>query len=66
MVYANIHLYYLNILMEVWKIGEKIICILLDTFNKNLTTISRGPNDMIFCFVCCMGAFAKSHLSSIP
>jgi hypothetical protein len=64
MVYLHTEFYYLDIGIELWDMRERLGCIFLDALYKDIPPISRDPDEMVFCFIDGMGAFAVSHASS--
>lgn len=61
MVKLNVELDYLDIVCKPFEVLQNSFSILLYTFYKQLFTISRGPDDVVFGFIYAMSALTKSH-----
>src|SRR3989338_7732792 len=60
-----VHPDYLDIVMESLKMAKYGFGILFESWNEDIATISRGPNDMIFSFIDGVRTSAKSHTRSV-
>lgn len=61
MIQLNIYSDYLDIFSKTIKVLQNMFSILLHTFYKQLLTISRGPDDVVFSLIYAMSALTKSH-----
>jgi len=60
MIQLNIYTDYLDIFSKAIEVLQNMFGILFNTFYKQLFTISRDPDDVVFSFIYAMSALTKS------
>ena len=66
MIRLHINLDYLDIAIEIREMSEKLLGIFLYPFDKDISAISRSPDDVVFGFIHGMRALSKPHTAIIP
>jgi hypothetical protein len=66
MVNLNIELTYLDIRIQFWDMRKKFFRIFLHTLDKQVSSISRDPDEMIFGFIDSMCTLSKLYSSILP